>query len=401
MAFFESTFSSFRNPTFRIYFIGLLFMMASVNMQFVARSQLAYDLTKSPLAVGIVASGFAPPILLLSIFGGSISDQFNKKKIIQIGQFGMVILASIIAVSIFLEIVTIYHLIAASVLQGVMWAFLVPARQSLIPDLVEKKLIVNAIALSGSGMALMTFLGPGIGGVLYSLFGPGVVYIFICLLFLFALLFNQMLPDPEPSKPSNISRLDKMKEGIKYIYSNTILRWLLLIAMITTILTMPLRSLMPVLMDELFSKGAASVGLMLSLIGLGSLVGSLIFAGMPKGKRGSSLIIALVISGISILITSLSNTFILIAFMMFFIGIGDAGRRSLNNALLMEESKPEFRGRVNGVYTMNFGLMPVGTIPIAALAATFGISFALMISALIMIIFCVICYMFAGKIIKL
>jgi MFS family permease len=339
--------------------------------------------------------------LLLSIFGGSISDQFNKKKIIQIGQFGMVILASIIAVSIFLEIVTIYHLIAASVLQGVMWAFLVPARQSLIPDLVEKKLIVNAIALSGSGMALMTFLGPGIGGVLYSLFGPGVVYIFICLLFLFALLFNQMLPDPEPSKPSNISRLDKMKEGIKYIYSNTILRWLLLIAMITTILTMPLRSLMPVLMDELFSKGAASVGLMLSLIGLGSLVGSLIFAGMPKGKRGSSLIIALVISGISILITSLSNTFILIAFMMFFIGIGDAGRRSLNNALLMEESKPEFRGRVNGVYTMNFGLMPVGTIPIAALAATFGISFALMISALIMIIFCVICYMFAGKIIKL
>ena len=401
MAFFESTFSSFRNPTFRIYFIGLLFMMASVNMQFVARSQLAYDLTKSPLAVGIVASGFAPPILLLSIFGGSISDQFNKKKIIQIGQFGMVILASIIAVSIFLEIVTIYHLIAASVLQGVMWAFLVPARQSLIPDLVEKKLIVNAIALSGSGMALMTFLGPGIGGFLYSLFGPGVVYIFICLLFLFALLFNQMLPDPEPSKPSNISRLDKMKEGIKYIYSNTILRWLLLIAMITTILTMPLRSLMPVLMDELFSKGAASVGLMLSLIGLGSLVGSLIFAGMPKGKRGSSLIIALVISGISILITSLSNTFILIAFMMFFIGIGDAGRRSLNNALLMEESKPEFRGRVNGVYTMNFGLMPVGTIPIAALAATFGISFALMISALIMIIFCVICYMFAGKIIKL
>lgn len=376
-------------------------MMASVNMQFVARSQLAYDLTKSPLAVGIVGSGFAPPILLLSIFGGSISDQFDKKKIIQIAQFGMIILASVVAISIFLNVVTIYHLIIASVAQGVMWAFLVPARQSLVPDLVEKKLIVNAIALSGSGMALMTFIGPSVGGVLYSLYGPGLVYIFICLLFVIALIFNQMLPDSEPNKPSNISRLDTMKEGIKYIYFNTILRWLLLIAMITTILTMPLRSLMPVLMDELFSKGAASVGLMLSLIGLGSLIGSLIFAGMPKGKRGSSLIVALVISGISILITSLSSTFILIAFMMFFIGIGDAGRRSLNNALLMEESKPEFRGRVNGVYTMNFGLMPLGTIPIAALAAAFGISFALMVSALVMIIFCVICYMFAGKIIKL
>ena len=179
---------------------------------------------------------------MLSIFGGSISDQFDKKKIIQLGQLGMVILASIVAISIFLEVVTIYHLIVASVLQGVMWAFLVPARQSLIPDLVEKKLIVNAIALSGTGMALMTFLGPGFGGFLYSLFGPGVVYIFICLLFLFALLFNQFLPNAYKSKSKSGSRTEQIKEGLKYIEGNSVLSWLLVIAMVTTVLTMPLRS---------------------------------------------------------------------------------------------------------------------------------------------------------------
>ena len=398
MSFINSTFSSFKDPTFRIYFIGLLFMMASVNMQFVARSQLAYDLTKSPLAVGIVGSGFAPPILLLSIFGGSISDQFDKKKIIQLGQLGMVILASIVAISIFLEVVTIYHLIVASVLQGVMWAFLVPARQSLIPDLVEKKLIVNAIALSGSGMALMTFLGPGIGGFLYSLFGPGVVYIFICLLFLFALLFNQFLPNTYKSKSKSGSRTEQIKEGLKYIVGNSVLSWLLVIAMVTTVLTMPLRSLMPVLMDELFSRGADAVGLMLSIIGLGSLIGSLIFAGLKKGKRGIALISALLISGFAILITSLSNLFLIIIIMMFFIGIGDAGRRSLNNALLMEEADPDYRGRVNGVYTMNFGLMPLGTIPIAALASAYGIGFALLASSIVLLAFTLICFIFAKKI---
>ena len=398
MSFINSTFSSFKDPTFRIYFIGLLFMMASVNMQFVARSQLAYDLTKSPLAVGIVGSGFAPPILLLSIFGGSISDQFDKKKIIQLGQLGMVILASIVAISIFLEVVTIYHLIAASVLQGVMWAFLVPARQSLIPDLVEKKLIVNAIALSGSGMALMTFLGPGIGGFLYSLFGPGVVYIFICLLFLFALLFNQFLPNTYKSKSKSGSRTEQIKEGLKYIVGNSVLSWLLVIAMVTTVLTMPLRSLMPVLMDELFSRGADAVGLMLSIIGLGSLIGSLIFAGLKKGKRGIALISALLISGFAILITSLSNLFLIIIIMMFFIGIGDAGRRSLNNALLMEEADPDYRGRVNGVYTMNFGLMPLGTIPIAALASAYGIGLALLASSIVLLAFTLICFIFAKKI---
>ena len=398
MSFINSTFSSFKDPAFRIYFIGHLFLMASVNMQFVARSQLAYDLTKSPLAVGIVGSGFAPPILLLSIFGGSISDQFDKKKIIQLGQLGMIILASIVAISIFLEVVTIYHLIVASVLQGVMWAFLVPARQSLIPDLVEKKLIVNAIALSGTGMALMTFLGPGIGGFLYSLFGPGVVYIFICLLFLFALLFNQFLPNAYKSKSKSGSRTEQIKEGLKYIVGNSVLSWLLVIAMVTTVLTMPLRSLMPVLMDELFSRGADAVGLMLSIIGLGSLIGSLIFAGLKKGKRGIALISALLISGIAILITSLSNLFLIIIIMMFFIGIGDAGRRSLNNALLMEEADPDYRGRVNGVYTMNFGLMPLGTIPIAALASAYGIGLALLASSIVLLAFTLICFIFAKKI---
>ena len=398
MSFINSTFSSFKDPAFRIYFIGHLFLMASVNMQFVARSQLAYDLTKSPLAVGIVGSGFAPPILLLSIFGGSISDQFDKKKIIQLGQLGMIILASIVAISIFLEVVTIYHLIAASVLQGVMWAFLVPARQSLIPDLVEKKLIVNAIALSGTGMALMTFLGPGIGGFLYSLFGPGVVYIFICLLFLFALLFNQFLPNAYKSKSKSGSRTEQIKEGLKYIVGNSVLSWLLVIAMVTTVLTMPLRSLMPVLMDELFSRGADAVGLMLSIIGLGSLIGSLIFAGLKKGKRGIALISALLISGIAILITSISNLFLIIIIMMFFIGIGDAGRRSLNNALLMEEADPDYRGRVNGVYTMNFGLMPLGTIPIAALASAYGIGLALLASSIVLLTFTLICFIFAKKI---
>ena len=155
---------------------------------------------------------------------------------------------------------------------------------------------------------------------------------------------------------------------------------------------------MPVLMDELFSKGAGAVGLMLSIIGLGSLIGSLIFAGLKKGRRGIALISALLISGIAILITSVSTFFFIIITMMFFIGIGDAGRRSLNNALLMEEADPSYRGRVNGVYTMNFGFMPLGIIPIAALAAAYGIGIALLASSIVLLAFTLICFIFAKKI---
>ena len=104
---FGNTFRSLKERLYRTYFIALLLMMAAVNMQMVARSQLTYDITGSALYVGVVGAGFAPPILLLAIFGGSVSDQFNKKHILQISQLGMIILCAIIAFSIFLNVLTV------------------------------------------------------------------------------------------------------------------------------------------------------------------------------------------------------------------------------------------------------------------------------------------------------
>ena len=382
---FGNTFKSLKERQYRTYFIALLLMMAAVNMQMVARSQLTYDITGSPLYVGLVGAGFAPPILLLAIFGGSVSDQFNKKHILQISQLGMIILSAIIAISIFLDVLTVFHLLLAAFLQGFLWAFLVPARQSLIPELVEKDLIVNAIALNGSGMALMTFLAPGLGGYLYAELGPIAVYITIMSLFLISCLINQSLPSVTPVNRKKQPRITQMKEGIKYVFHDNALRLLILIALVTTLLSMPVRTLMPVIMDEIFSRGADAVGLMLSTIGLGTVLGSLFFAGLPKGKRGTTLIATLSISGISILLLSLSQYFWLTIIIMILMGIGDAGRRSLNVALLMQKSKPEFRGRVNGIYTMNFGFIPLGAIPIASLASFMGIANSLMITSILLI----------------
>ena len=386
----KNTFASLKISTYRTYFIALLLMMAAVNMQMVARSQLAYDITGSALFVGLVGAGFAPPILLLAIFGGSVSDQFNKKHILQISQLGMIILSGIIAFSIFLNALTVFHLIMAAFLQGFLWAFLVPARQSLIPELVEKDLIVNAIALNGSGMALMTFLAPGLGGYLYAKLGPLAVYITIMSLFLISCLINQSLPSVTPVNRKKQPRITQMKEGIKYVFHDNALRLLILIALVTTLLCMPVRTLMPVIMDEVFSRGADAVGLMLSTIGLGTVLGSLFFAGLPKGKRGTTLIATLSISGISILLLSLSQYFWLTIIIMILMGIGDAGRRSLNVALLMQKSKPEFRGRVNGIYTMNFGFIPLGAIPIASLASFMGIANSLMITSILLIFISII-----------
>ena len=361
--------------------------MGGVNVQMVARGVLAFELTGSVLAVSYVGAGFAPPILLFSLFGGAIADRVNRKQIIQYGQVGMALIAGGVAVSIITETVTIWHLIGASIMQGTLWAFLMPARQAIIPQIVGEKRMINAVALSSSGMALMTLGAPGIGGLAYFYFGPGTVYVVISLMAFASFLLTIRLPDvgKMPSK-AGVAVLDDMKEGLRYVMQRRMVMLLLAMALSTAVLAMPFRSLLVVLVHDEFGRGADGFGFLLSAFGLGALVGSLGFAGMrATGPRGMALILTTTLSGIAILAAAVSPSYLLLMIIMVFVGLGDSGRRTLNSAVLMEQVDDEHRGRVMGLYMMNFGLMPLGIIPIAAIAEFAGIREALSVSAIILI----------------
>jgi MFS family permease len=384
---FHRTFDSLSDPAFRNFFFGFLLLMGGVNIQMVARGVLAFELTGSVLAVSYVGAGFAPPILLFSLFGGAIADRVNRKQIIQFGQVGMALISGGVAVSILTDNVTIWHLIGASIMQGTLWAFLMPARQAIIPQIVGEKRMINAVALSSSGMALMTLGAPGIGGLAYFYFGPGTVYVIISSMAIASFLLTTRLPDvgKMPSK-AGVAVLEDMKEGLRYVMQRRMVMLLLAMALSTAVLAMPFRSLLVVLVQDEFGRGADAFGFLLSAFGLGALVGSLGFAGMrATGPRGMALIATTTLSGIAILAAAVSPSYILLMIIMVFVGLGDSGRRTLNSALLMEQVDDEHRGRVMGLYMMNFGLMPLGIIPIAAIAEFAGIREALSVSAVILI----------------
>jgi len=140
---------------------------------------------------------------------------------------------------------------------------------------------------------------------------------------------------------------------------------------------MPFRGLLPVLADEVFGRGPEAVGLMLSSIGVGALAGSLVFAGGVRKGRGLVLMISSIVSGIALVGSAVLPNYTVLLLFMVLIGVGDAARRALNNTLIMEQVDDAHRGRVMGVYMMNFGLMPVGTLPLAAMAEAWGIARAL------------------------
>jgi MFS family permease len=375
------TFSSLGEPGFRHLFFGMLLLMAAINIQMLARGYLTWELTKSPIAVVVVGAGFAPPILLLSLYGGAVADRYSRKRIIQFGQLGMLVITLMVAVSITTNTITVYHLTAASIAQGTIWAFLMPARQAIIGQLVGEDQLTNAVALNSSGMSLMTIAAPGIGGLIYGSFGPGATYFVMAGLIVIAYILTNWVPNMTPVANVKRRMWSDVKEGLVYTKQNRTVLVLLLVALSTALLAMPFRTLLPVQIEEVFKLEVEALGLMLSMIGVGALFGSLVIASLSRNsRRGWVLLITSMLSGGAILLAAFTTSYSVALVIMILLGVGDSGRRALNSSLIMEQTDDEHRGRVMGVYMMNFGLIPLGAIPLGFITAFLDVRVAFAIA---------------------
>lgn len=355
--------------------------MAAVNIQMLARGYLTWELTKSPIAVVVVGAGFAPPILLLSLYGGAVADRVSRKKIIQLGQLGMLGIILFVGISISTGTITVYHLTAASVAQGTIWAFLMPARQAIIGQLVDEDHLTNAVALNASGMSLMTVAAPGIGGLIYGLAGPAATYYVMAGLTVIALGLTSWVPGMAPVALGKRRMWGDIKEGLVYTKKNRTVLVLLLVALSTALLAMPFRTLLPVQIEEVFKLEVEALGLMLSMIGVGALIGSLVIAGLSKNsRRGWILLITSMLSGGAILLAGVTTSYVVALGIMVVLGLGDSGRRALNSSLIMEQTDDEHRGRVMGVYMMNVGLIPLGAIPLGFISAFLSVRVAFVLA---------------------
>ena len=136
---------------------------------------------------------------------------------------------------------------------------------------------------------------------------------------------------------------------------------------------MPIRYILPLFVVDIYHKGPAALGFLLGALGIGALLGSLIIAAMGKWRRGTVLILGGILSSIGLLLLALIPHYLVAIFIMFLLGVGDSARRSLNMAMILEVADDEFRGRVSSVYTMNFGLMPIGILTASIISQYFGV----------------------------
>lgn len=397
------TFHSLTNPNYRKFWISLIFLMAGINMQQMARAQLAWDLSHDAFLVALVGSGFAPPILIFGLFGGSLADRWNRRRMIQYAQLVVSLVAAGVGVSIVTGHVSIWILFGAALTQGVCWSFMMPARQAIIPQLVGERESTNAIALNASGMALMTLAGPGIGGLAYGWLGPQATYFLMSAMMFVAFLMMTRVrverPDAAAPGRRRENVFDSIIDGLRYSARNKTILILLLLTLATTMTSQSFRALMPVQVELIFDGGPRQVGLLMSTIGVGALIGSLFIAGLTDNvKRGVVLLLAGALSAVAILASTFVTVFLIGVIAMLALGLGDSGRRALNSALILEQTDAEHRGRVMGIYMLNFGLRPIGAIPLGILAERTSLQTSFAVAGAVLMISVILVWVLAPRI---
>ena len=414
------TFDSLKTTHYRWFFLAMFGWFSSMNMQMLVRGYLVFDLTGSYAALGAVSLANAIPGLLLSLFGGVVADRFPKRLVVQIGQSVSALNALAIAVLLIADVLSYPHLLISAVVQGTVVALMMPSRQAMISDIVPPRLVMNAIALNSAGMNLARLSIPAIGGLILAAAGAAWVYFLMCALYFFSVVTlakvpkrpiefsaeDSVVPEGMPQRRGmrgggrgrgGKGGLRELRDGLAYVSKEPTLRTVLIVNFLFVLCSMPYMQMLPGFVDDVLEGGPGTLGLLMSITGIGSLFGSLVVASLPSRRRGRLLIFGAGFLGVALIAFSLSTTVAVTAVIMVFIGVGQSARMSLSNVIIQTKVEDEYRGRVMSLYMMEMSLTQFGSFGVGILASIFGVQAALGGAAAMLIVIAVCAYLFVPR----
>lgn len=394
------TFSSLEDSNFRLLYFGNTLQFGSMQMQLLVRGYLVFHLTGSFAALGTMALANAIPGLLLAPVGGVVADRAPKKTIIQFAQGYNAINAAVLAVlaaGMFGLELQFWHLFLSALLQGGVNSIMMPSRQSIISDLVPAERLTNAVAINTSGQNLMQLIGPGLGGLLISLWSPSAVFWLMAAMYGLAVTFTMRIPAhplyaydrgaaQAPRGRRGSGSVKDLVGGLQYVARDPVVRLLILVNFLIVVVAMPYTMLLPGFVREVLDRGAGAQGLLMAVSGVGAITGSLFVASMSSRGRGRMMIVWGAVLGIGLVAFAASTNFYLTLPIMLIIGVGQAGRMSIGQVLIQAYSAPEYRGRALAVWMMQFYLVQFGTFFVGILAELLGPQLAIGGLAFLMVV---------------
>lgn len=381
----RSALSSLSDVQFRWLYASNVAFFFAMGSQGVVRAWLAFRLTESELALGLVMFSVAVPMFCIAPFGGVAVDRFERRGLILGGQAVVVLSEVAILTLIVTDALVFPHLIAGAALMGCAFPFIMPARQAIVFNIVGREGLPNAVALNMAGMNATRVVGPAAGGLLIALVGMEVTYAIGVGLYVvgFLCMFGVHVHHAEATgreKPVWAS----LREGAAYMVQHRLVGILLLFGLIPMFLAMPFQNLLVVFADEIWHRGSTGLGLLSASAGLGGTVGSLWVA----SRAGSSgrlrrMMLSMLGFGSLLFCFALSPWFLVGLPLVFFANIFGSVYGTLNNTAIQILIPDHVRGRISSFLMMSFSLPMLGTLPLSAVAEAMGAPFAVALASVL------------------
>ncbi|MCI0485909.1 MAG: MFS transporter [Blastocatellia bacterium] len=364
-----------RHRDYRIYFFGMLVSFTGTWMQHVAQSWLVYRLTGSAWLLGLVGFAGQVPVFLFSPLGGVMADRHSRHRLVVLTQTFSMVQAFLLAWLTMSGRVTVEWVLVLALMLGVANAFDMPARQSLVAELVGKQDLMNAIALNSSMINIARVAGPALAGVMVASFGEGICFLVNALSYIIVLAgLLSMRNEKREQERLTGSTLSNMKEGFAYIRHTVSVGALLALVAIVSVCGLPYIVLMPIFADEILGGGARGLGFMMGAAGMGALAGALTLAARRQveglGRVVARSVVAL---GALLVLFAASRNLALSAALLVPIGFSLMLQLPASNTLLQMVVPDRMRGRVMSFYSMSLmGMTPFGNLLAGAIAARIG-----------------------------
>ncbi|MBD2101919.1 MFS transporter [Leptolyngbya sp. FACHB-261] len=375
---------------YRLFFAGQGLSLIGTWITQVATIWLVYRLTNSALLLGIVGFASQIPSFLLTPITGVLADRWNRHHMLIVTQALAMVQSLTLAALALSEIINIWHIIVLGVFQGVINAFDAPARQALVPDLVENKEdLGNAIALNSSVFNGARLVGPAIAGLLVATVGAGVCFLIdgVSYIAVIAALLAMKLRPTKSAAGAN-QPLRWLKEGFTYAFGFPPIRAILLLLALVSLMGMPYTILVPVFAQDILHGGPNTFGFLMAASGLGALMGGVYLSSRATVVGlGYIIVSSPAILGLGLIAFALSRELWLSLIMMLVIGLGLILQIASSNTVLQTIIEDEKRGRVMSLYTMSFlGMVPFGNLIAGSLAERIGVPTTLILGG----VFCIL-----------
>lgn len=373
-----------RHRDFNLYWLGVVLSQVGTRGAVAANLYQVYDLTGSTLQVGLVGAGQALALLVLSPLGGVYADRLDRRRLLQATQSVSMLVALALAVATAGGQARPWHVFVAVVLTTAAATFDQPARQALIPAMVPREQLPEAVALLNPSRELAILIGPALAGLLIAASGPEAMYFVDAGSYALLVVLLGLLRIPRLAPPERRSVLDSLRDGARYVARRPLIWQLMLLDLSATVFG-AYRVLLPVFALDVLEVGPRGYGLLSSAPSLGALLSTGVVFRLVRSRRSGVLLLAATIGyGLTCVLFAQARLFWLALAAALLLGLADALATTVRHAAVQLETPDELRGRVQGFYQMSSrGGPAIGDVNIGWLAVLLGPITALTIGGLV------------------